>query len=178
VWDAETGQPSRTLSGHAGALSSVTFAPDGKLALSGSHDGTVRLWDVKTGKLVRVFSPGKEIYAVAFSPDGQVIAAGGNDRIVRLWNTADGKALRRLEGHANSIIGIAFLPDGQTVVSASSQYQSADRTIRFWDVNTGQEKRSFAAGQRDRISLVGFATSGTVMLSDGPGFTLRRWTLE
>jgi mono/diheme cytochrome c family protein len=178
LWDAETGQELRAFTGHDGRISSIAFAPDGKLALSGSHDRSVCLWDVKTGKMIRTIGGLGEVYAVAFAPDGRSFATGGNERVVRLWAVANGRELRRLEGHGNAVIGVAFAPDGQTVLSASSQYQSPDRTIRLWDPATGQEKRSFAGPERERVSCAGFASTGTFVLTDSVGQVLRRWTLE
>jgi hypothetical protein len=77
-----------TLNGHAGAVLQVAFSPDGKLLATGSADKTVKLWDVRTGKLKKTLSGhGAEVGAVAFSPDGKILASGGRAaRIVRRPN--------------------------------------------------------------------------------------------
>jgi len=46
----ETGEERRTLQGHAGWVSAVVLSADGKTALSGSSDGTLKVWDVETGE--------------------------------------------------------------------------------------------------------------------------------
>src|SRR5262249_36855731 len=77
----------RRLRGHTEWVTSVSLSPDGKRALSGSHDRTVRLWDVETGKEVRQLTGHTDVvWAVAFSPDGRRAVSGGQDRTVRIWD--------------------------------------------------------------------------------------------
>jgi small GTP-binding protein len=72
----------------------VAFSPDGKHALSGSVDNTVRLWEVGTGRAVRVLEGhSASVYSVAFSPDGKHALSGSFDQTVRLWDLeSDGPA--------------------------------------------------------------------------------------
>src|SRR5579859_241662 len=79
--------------GHTGSINSVAFSPDGKLVLTGSADGSARLWQWDTtassaGKQIAAFStPAGNIgvNSVAFSPDGKLVLTGGTDGVVRLW---------------------------------------------------------------------------------------------
>src|SRR5262249_14894284 len=120
----------RTLKGHSGSVMAVAFAPDGKILASGSRDGTVRLWDVKTGDLRRTLGVHTgDVYAVAFAPDGRLLATGGGDRTVRLWDVRTARVIRMLEGHGDIIRSVAFAPDQRTLASAG-----VDGTIRLWDV--------------------------------------------
>jgi WD40 repeat protein len=73
-------------------VESVAFAPDGQMVLSGSDDGTLRLWDVATGETLQVLEAhakdvgsGVSILNVAFAPDGTRFVSGGADDIVRVW---------------------------------------------------------------------------------------------
>ncbi|KIN97133.1 hypothetical protein M404DRAFT_37720, partial [Pisolithus tinctorius Marx 270] len=73
---------------------SVAFSPDGKRIVSGSRDGTVKVWDVEGG--VQIGSPlgghTDPVVSVAFSPDGKQIASGSRDTTVRVWDVEGGKA--------------------------------------------------------------------------------------
>jgi guanine nucleotide-binding protein subunit beta-2-like 1 protein len=82
------GQPQRRLKGHSHFVSDVTLSSDGQYALSGSWDGTLRLWDLSTGETTRQFtSHTKDVLAVAFSADNRQIVSGSRDKTIKLWNT-------------------------------------------------------------------------------------------
>jgi WD40 repeat protein len=66
------------MSGHTNYVRSVAFSPDGRRGLSGSDDGTLRLWDLETGEEVCRFTGHRDlVYGVAFAPDGRRILSGG-----------------------------------------------------------------------------------------------------
>src|SRR5439155_6341691 len=94
------GREIRRFLGHKDSVVAVAFSPNGRSALSGSWDGTVRLWDLETGKELRRFTGHSgAVDSVALSPDGRRALSGGNDRTVRLWEVETGKELRRFAGH-------------------------------------------------------------------------------
>lgn len=75
------------------------------------------------------------VTAVAISPNGEIIASGSgvNDQTIKIWNLKTGQLLRALPGHSSGIIFVAFYPDGQTLVSVSS-----DNTIKIWNTSSGR----------------------------------------
>jgi len=83
------------------------FSPDGTRALSGSEDGTLKLWDAASGQLLRTFEGYHNVYSVAFSPDGTRVLSGGDYESVlgshadtlKLWDVASGELLRSFAGH-------------------------------------------------------------------------------
>jgi hypothetical protein len=84
-------QPLKAILAHDSSVVSVAFSPDGRLALTGSRDGTARLWGTADG--APVGSPmkhGGPLTSVAFSPDGRLAMTGSHDGTARLWGTADG----------------------------------------------------------------------------------------
>ncbi|MBA2227511.1 WD40 repeat domain-containing protein [Thermogemmata fonticola] len=123
-----TNQEVRRFEGHIGGITSVAFSPDGRSALSGSLDTTLRLWDVSTGKEIRQFTGHTDwVFSVAFSPDGRSALSGSRDKTLRLWEVATGKEIRRFTGHTSGVESVAFSPDGRYALSGSS-----DKTLRLW----------------------------------------------
>ena len=86
LWEISTGKEVRKFEGHTDNVYSVAFSPDGRYALSGSGDETMRLWDISTGKEVRTFEGHNDrVYSVSISPDGRYALSGSSDRTLRLW---------------------------------------------------------------------------------------------
>ena len=88
------------------AVRSVAFSPDGQHIVSGSDDGTIRIWNAKTGETAAGPFTGHTgpVLSVAFSPDGQHIVSGSDDETVRVWNAKTGEtAAAPFKGHSNWI---------------------------------------------------------------------------
>jgi eukaryotic-like serine/threonine-protein kinase len=120
---------SRTLPGHAGRASCVTFSPDGRRLVSAGVDGVFHVWD--TASWEKVASPrchGGHVHRVVFSPDGKYLASGGSDATLRVWEAATGRPLLAFRGHTDTIYDVAYSRDGKYLASAS-----LDRTVRVWD---------------------------------------------
>jgi serine/threonine protein kinase len=145
---AEGGPPGErhAFEGHQGDLRTVAVSPDGRLAMTGSSDGTARLWDLGSGELVIGLQVGPIVEAVAFSPDGRHVLVGCGtgevflvdlDRLRALPASVDPSTvegvLLTLSGHRGAVHGVAFSPDGEAAISCGE-----DGTIRFWDAGTGQ----------------------------------------
>ncbi|KAG9070430.1 hypothetical protein KI688_007966 [Linnemannia hyalina] len=108
--------------------SSVTFSSAGHQLAIGFSDGSVRVFDPQSGKLVSSLqlAPGI-IGALAYSPIGQQLAIGGGDSSIYLWDGQWQKPNIQLGGHSALIFSIAYSPCGQWIASGSE-----DRTVRLW----------------------------------------------
>src|SRR5262249_2634816 len=103
---------------------------DGCQALTGSSDGTVRLWDCGSGSEVACLKGHQgPVNAVAFSPDGERALSGGADGSVRLWSLASGRQLKSFQGRRDQVISCACSPDGNHALSGSR-----DAPIRLWQL--------------------------------------------
>ena len=109
------------LAGHERAVTSVAFSPDGRRLVSASRDRDAILWDVASGKALRVlrahFGP---VSDARFSPDGRWIVTAG-PRSVGLWKASTGELVRLLEGAPGPYAAAAFTPDSRTIVALTEQ---------------------------------------------------------
>jgi WD40 repeat protein len=118
--DAATGEVRQHLQGHTQAAVHAAFSPDGHRILSGSDDGTLRLWDATTDQSVRVLAGHESgVTSVSFSPDGRRALSAGSDATVRLWDVASGKVRKVFRGQTEPIVLAAFLPGTRRVLSVS-----------------------------------------------------------
>lgn len=155
---------------HPASVSWVAYSPDGQLLVTASDDSMVRVWDVKSGKLVHQLADHTvSVKSAAFSPDGKLIASASEDRTVRIWSVAIGKQVGQLTGHTASVMSAMFSPDGQQIVSAS-----ADQTVRIWDVDSGKQVRQLM-GHTGTVWSAVFSPDGQQVVSASEDGTARIW---
>jgi len=86
IWNAATGQPTATLTGHAAAVLAASFSPDGTRVVTASNDKTARIWNAATGQPIATLTGHTaSVLAASFSPDGTRVVTASNDKTARIW---------------------------------------------------------------------------------------------
>ncbi|KLO16591.1 cell division control protein 4 [Schizopora paradoxa] len=133
------------LEGHTAAVRGL--AVHGRIAVSGSYDNSVRVWDIEKGTLKwNMEGHTNKVYVVAYDASRNLAYSGSMDMTVRIWNLENGQCSRVLSGH-NSLVGLLNISPNN-LVSAS-----ADATLRVWDPETGDLKHVLSAHKGAVVSI-------------------------
>jgi len=161
-----------TLTGHTGPVLSVAYSGDGRLLASGCQDGSVRVWDTRTGEEARApFMGGNgSVPTVDFAQNNQWVASGTESGFVCIWSvTPDQVNHRQLKGHSDRVNCVKFSPDGFRLASASF-----DKTLCLWNPETGQRLAKLL-GHTDCVIRVAFFSNGEILASGSSDKTIRLW---
>ena len=156
---------------HTKIVESIAFSPDETIFASGSHDGTIGLWDVATGKHIATLEGSAKRYPVrliAFSPDGTLLASQSDDRKVKLWDVSTRENIATFQMTIRSLF---FKSDG-TLLAAS---QSDDHKVKLWDVSTEKNITTTREGHTDVIWSMAFSSDGTLLASGSKDKTVKLW---
>jgi WD40 repeat protein len=163
----------RLLEGHSGWVNDVAVTPDGLRAVSASVDGTLRFWDLETGRVLRILEGHSAwVSGVAVTPDGKRAVSASWDKTLRVWDLETGTTLRTLEGHSDGVRSVEVTPDGKRALSASG-----DGTLRVWDLGTGQALFTLE-GHALRVNGLAVTPDGKRAISASSDKTLKVWELE
>jgi len=111
----------------------IKFSPNGRTLAAGYVDGTVGLWNVADGKLLRSEATGaQEVYTLDWSPKGDVLATAGREGRIVLWEPQELKVLKSLDS-PEWVIQVRFSPDGTRLLSAGGRMaRGPDRKVAVW----------------------------------------------
>jgi WD40 repeat protein len=149
-----------------------SLSPGGQEVASVGEDGTVKVWQIEQGKLLRTFE-GHEGMAktVAFSPNGRIIASSGTDKTIKLWSAAGGGLLRTVPARSE-VNALVFSRRGQVIIGAQS-----DCNIRLWQVSTG-EQAGILTGHSDIVHGIALSPDGNTLASGGADKMIKVWSVR
>jgi WD40 repeat protein len=190
IWDVSTG---RELRAHKDWVMDAAFSPDGKQLLTVGADGNLYLWDGRSGKRTNriIGAHEKGITSVEYSPDGTKFVTASEDETAKVRDSTTGKTISTLEyylddegkdhGHVRAVTSASFSPDGNLVVTASS-----DWTARIWNAGSGKEVRlltrnpeaDFPQTHGSDVADAAFSPDGKVIVTVGTDNLAHVWDAE
>jgi WD40 repeat protein len=158
----------------------VAWSPDGGLLAAGGDDHVISVWGTGTWDLYRRLSRHRGgVQSLAWSNSGDFLASGsGRDKVLPsgigenqtfIWDVANATVVARLEGHRDSVLGIAWSPDDGRIATASD-----DRTARIWDASTGEEL-AVLEGHTSGVLDCSWSPDGTRLVTGSRDYKARLW---
>jgi serine/threonine protein kinase len=168
----------KSLAGHSKAVNSLAISPGGQEIISVSADGTIKVWDARTGALKQTIEESdNEVVSVAFSADGKLAAIGlsgsGGQGAALIFDSSQGKlgeVRQKLPDY--NINTVAISPDGQTVAIGN-----LSGTLKLLDVVSGTLMQRLE-GQDVQTRSVAFSPDGKSVAGGGYGPTVKLWDAE
>lgn len=180
IWDTGTWQLKQQFSGHKDGIRDASFAPDMRKIVTASWDGSMRVWDVATGKalIIKKNAHKGRLYSasIGHASAQPIVATGGTDKQVKIWNYDTGKLLRTIK-FDRKIRQLVINPEGTRVLAASVG-EHVNAWIAVIDVASGKVLRKYTDHNRFSLAMVLGADGDTVYSSGGFSNEIDRWSLS
>ena len=179
LWNFHS-RETRVLGSSEGAVSSVTYSPNGVLIAS-ANEGTnqtrssVRVWDLRSAEMLDLGECGDQSPVIAFSPGGKSLACASAEStgVLRVWNLQTGQ-MRVLRDPAGGSSSISFSPDGKCIAAADAVRMNPK--IRLWHLETGTART--IGSSRRQITSLAFSSDGKSVASGSWDETLCLWDVQ
>lgn len=172
LWDLQTGKRLHSLQGHGDLISAIAISPDEQTIVSGSLDGTIKLWNVQSGSLINTLRS-QRVSTLVFSPDGRTLASASRVQRwadgassppgVQFWDVATQQYIFRLGNEP--VRAIAFSHDGQLLATGSNKTQ-------IWQVRDGDLLHTLDSGE---VTGLVFCQDGETLITGSS--RIKRWDL-
>ena len=161
LWDAVSGKPLHTLSGHTARPSTATFSPDGKRLVTAAYDAKAIVWDTATGEKLMTLTGHEFMLANAvFSPDGNYLATSAFDRYVLVWDLTTGKPIHKLDIKDRSMPPISFTPNGKNLITVGYDHAliwnlASEKIVHELPATQGTKFRPSFSSDGKLVALLG-----------------------
>ncbi len=172
-WDATTGKLLSDLPGHVSGITAAAFAPDGTLVNTAGKDGTLRTWDVATGRERSRFP--ESVAHLAVAADGKTLWVGQSDGLIRILNAETGKEEGQIAAFRKALIGLALSADGKQLIVAGRHGEAEnDYLVQAWDVVTRVKLREFG-GADAKLEQLAIRLDGGAVATTHFGQRVKLW---
>jgi eukaryotic-like serine/threonine-protein kinase len=174
VW-SETGELIRELGGHTDDILDAHVSPSGRSLVTGSEDGTARVWDLATGEQrIATCGGGLPVVAVRFSPNAELVVSATDDNTLCLWSAPTGVEISPLRGHKGRVRTIRWNPDqARSLVLTASD----DGTARVWNPFKGKAVMVELRHDGGAIASAEWSSDGRLVVTAGADKTARLWEI-
>ena len=175
LWDMSTQKPLHIWDQHQNYVLDVAFSNDESRVATASYDGYIRLFDVKSGDLIKIFSIEKDQqyfeapYTIQFTPNDLYLIVGTTSNKLQLWELDSGLPYREIIGHTDLTGSIAVEPGSSRIFSGSW-----DGTVREWDIVSGYQFRKYS-GHTGKVNDVDLAQQHPWLLTASSDRTAIIW---
>jgi WD40 repeat protein len=170
LWDMATGKLTTNYAErHLDSVFALDFSPDGKLLASGGADKAVRITDLSTGKVVKVFEGHTHhVLGVSWRADGRLLASSGADNVVKVWDWTTGDRRKSVDGWDKEVTGIHYLGAADQIATSAG-----DNKLRLITSDGGEVKQR--PGSTAFLQSLATTKSGDVVLGGDQDGNVREW---
>ena len=170
LWDVSTGTLTKAYAErHLDSIFALDFSPDGKLLASGGADKAVRITDLSTGKVVKVFEGHTHhVLGVTWRADGRLLASSGADNVVKIWDWTTGDRRKNVDGWDKEVTGIRYLGAGDSMITSAG-----DNKMRLINSDGGELKQF--AGATAFLQALATNQAGDLILGGDQDGNVRAW---